>query len=140
MPLTDTACKNAHPLPGRPRIRLADSGGLYLEISPTGAKLWRWQYRFAGKEKRLALGAYPDIAPKQARADRDAARALLDAGTDPGQARKDDRAAQRLRVGNTFEAVARAWWAGWAPAKSARHADYVLRRLEADVFPGPCAR
>ncbi|MFT3816048.1 MAG: tyrosine-type recombinase/integrase [Rubrivivax sp.] len=135
MPLTDPACRNAKCPPGKPRARFADSGGLYLEATPTGAKLWRWKYRFAGKERRLALGAYPEVSLKQARADRDAARALLDAGTDPNQARKDERAAQRLRLGNTFEAVARAWWGTWSDARSERHADYVLRRLEADVFP-----
>jgi hypothetical protein len=57
MPLTDAACKNAKCPVGRPRERYSDSGGLYLEVQPTGTKLWRWKYRFAGKEKRLALGS-----------------------------------------------------------------------------------
>lgn len=135
MPLTDPACRNAACPADKPRKRFADSGGLYLEVTPAGAKLWRWKYRYSGKEKRLALGAYPDVSLKQARLDRDAARALLDRGTDPVQARKDDKAAQALRLDTTFEAVARAWWANWSQARSARHAGYVLRRLEADVFP-----
>jgi integrase len=135
MPLTDSTCKNASCPADKPRKRLSDSGGLYLEVNPAGVKLWRWKYRYAGKEKRLALGAYPDVPLKRARADRDAARAMLDAGTDPGQARKDNKVAQQLRLGNTFEAVARTWHANWASGRSSRHADYVLRRLEADVFP-----
>lgn len=135
MALTDPACKNAKCPPDKPRARFSDSGGLYLEVTPAGAKLWRWKYRHGGKEKRLALGAYPAVTLKQARADRDAARAILDTGTDPVQARKDEKAAQQLRLGTTFEAVARAWYANWSAARSQRHAGYVIRRLEADVFP-----
>jgi hypothetical protein len=59
--LTDKQCKNASCDAGRPRVRLADSGGLYLEVSPSGSKRWFWKYRFDGKEKRLALGGYPDL-------------------------------------------------------------------------------
>lgn len=135
MPLTDPACKSALCPPGKARERYSDSGGLYLEVTSSGTKLWRWKYRFSGKEKRLALGAYPEVPLKKARADRDLARALLDAGTDPVQARKDGKVAQQLRLGTTFEAVARAWYANWSAARSDRHAGYVLRRLEADVFP-----
>lgn len=135
MALTDPACKNAKCPPGKPRARFSDSGGLYLEVTPAGAKLWRWKFRHGGKEKRLALGAYPAVTLKQARVDRDAARAILDTGTDPVQARKDEKAAQQLRLGTTFEAVARAWFANWSAARSQRHAGYVIRRLEADVFP-----
>ena len=58
MPLTDTAIRNAKP--GEKPIRLFDGGGLYLEVSPAGGKLWRLKYRVDGKGKRLALGAYPD--------------------------------------------------------------------------------
>ena len=73
MPLTDTACRNAKCPADRPRIRLADMGGLYLEVVPPGArnvsgsKLWRWKYRFDGKEKRLALGHYPAVSLVEAR-------------------------------------------------------------------------
>ncbi|MBX3635801.1 MAG: tyrosine-type recombinase/integrase [Rubrivivax sp.] len=135
MPLTDPACKNAKCPPDRPRLRLADAGGMYLEVLPTGAKLWRWKYRFAGKEKRLALGSYPAVSLKDARAARDAARLTLKAGTDPAQVRKDERLAQRVALATHFEGVAREWHASWRTGRSERHADYVLRRLEADVFP-----
>lgn len=74
MPLTDAACKNAKCHEGRAFRRRADSGGLYLEITRAGAKLWRWKYRYGGKEKRLALGSYPEVSQARARTDRDAAR------------------------------------------------------------------
>lgn len=135
MPLTDAACRNAKCPEGRPRQRFADSGGLYLEVQPNGAKHWRWKYRLAGKEKRLALGTYPEVALAAARRARDEARDKLKTGTDPVQARKDAKAALVLKQGNTFKAVALAWWEHWKGPKTERHADYVKRRLEADVFP-----
>ena len=64
MPLTDTACKNAKCPEGRAFQRFSDAGGLYLEATKTGARLWRWKYRYTGKEKRLALGAYPGVSLK----------------------------------------------------------------------------
>jgi integrase len=135
MPLTDAACKNAKCPQGKARERYADSGGLYLEVLPTGAKHWRWKYRFAGKEKRLAIGTYPEVSLAQARRARDEARNTLKDGQDPVQAKKDAKLAQRLRLGTTFEAVARQWFDHWKGPKSPRHAEYVIRRLELDVFP-----
>jgi len=72
MALTDTKVKNAKP--GPKTIRLFDEKGLYLEVSPSGGKWWRFKYRFNGKEKRLSLGVYPDVTLKAARDRRDAAR------------------------------------------------------------------
>lgn len=135
MPLTDPACKNARCPQDKACVRLADAGGLYLEALPTGAKLWRWKYRFGGKEKRLALGSYPAVSLSKARSDRDSARLLLKTGVDPAQRRRDEKLAQRVALATHFEGVAREWHAGWKTARSGRHADYVLRRLEADVFP-----
>jgi hypothetical protein len=71
MPLTDPAVRNAKPA-DKP-VRLFDANGLYLEISPNGGKWWRLKYRYAGKEKRLSLGAYPEVGLKEARSKRDAA-------------------------------------------------------------------
>lgn len=140
--LTDTECRNARCPEGRAYVRLADSGGLYLEVTATGSKLWRWKYRFGGKEKRLALGRYPEvplgIAPppgKGARQLRDDARALLLTGVDPGEARKQAKRAAQGSAEDTFEAVARRWWAGWHINKAPRYADHLLSRLEADAFP-----
>jgi integrase len=135
MPLTDPACRNARCPEGKARERYADAGGLYLEVQPGGAKHWRWKYRFAGKEKRLALGTYPAVSLKEARSARDKARDTLKGGSDPVQVKKDAKLAQRVALATNFEAVARSWHEHWKGPKSARHADYVIRRLEADVFP-----
>ncbi len=135
MPLTDAACRAAKCPPDKARERFADSGGLYLEVLPAGGKHWRWKYRYAGKEKRLALGTYPDVTLAQARQGRDAARETLKEGQDPVQAKRDAKAARLHRHGNGFEAVARQWFDHWRNAKSTRHADYVQRRFEADIFP-----
>lgn len=67
MPLTDAACKNAKCPEGKPRERYSDSGGLYLEVTAGGSKLWRWKYRYNGKEKRLAIGTYPQVSLLEAR-------------------------------------------------------------------------
>ena len=134
MPLTDTACKKAVCPPDQPRLRLADEKGLYLEATKAG-KYWRWKYRHGGKEKRLALGVYPEVSLAQAREARDDARKVLKAGTDPGQLRREAKAANVADQANTFEAVARLWWEHWRDGKSPRHADYAIRRLESDVFP-----
>jgi integrase len=133
MPLTDTTVRNAKP--ADKIVRLYDEGGMYLEISPAGGKWWRLKYRFAGKEKRLALGVYPEVALKEARAKRDDARRLLADGIDPGAQRKAQKAASASLAANSFEVVAREWFAKysqpWAPAHAAR----VMSRLERDVFP-----
>lgn len=135
MPLTDTACKKATCPEGRSSVRLADEKALYLEVTAAGGKYWRWKYRHGGKEKRLALGVYPDVSLAQAREARDDARKVLKNGTDPGQLRREAKAASAFDQANTFEAVARLWWEHWRDGKSPRHADYAIKRLEADAFP-----
>jgi integrase len=140
VPLTDVACRNAKCPPDKARARLFDAGGLYLEVMPTGGKHWRWKYRMEGKEKRLALGSYPAVTLVAARAAREKARLVLKAGTDPVQSKKEEKQARRDVMGNTFEAVARAWYDHWAlhsvgGPKSPRHAEYTKRRLEADILP-----
>jgi integrase len=131
--LTDTAIRKANPA-DKPR-RIFDGGGLYLEVAPAGGKWWRLKYRHGGKEKRLSLGTYPDTGLADARDKRDAARKLLAAGVDPGEARKAEKAAGAERGANSFEAVAREWIAkqetAWVPAHTSR----ILLRLENDVFP-----
>jgi len=134
MPLTDTEIRKAQPTE-KPR-RLSDEKGLYLEIAPSGGKWWRLKYRHGGKEKRLSLGTYPDTPLKAAREKRDAARAQLAAGIDPGEARKAVKAARRDVAADSFEAVAREWLSTIHGAKvSAGHADRTRIRLEQDVFP-----
>ena len=107
---------------------------MYLEISPGGGKYWRLKYRFAGKEKRLALGVYPEVGAKEARVRRDEAR-LLAHGVDPSIERRVQKAATVERAANSFEAVAREWFARQAPGWASSHADKVIARLENDVFP-----
>ena len=113
MPLTDTACKKAVCPAGKPSIRLADEKALYLEVTAAGGKYWRWKYRYGGKEKRLALGVYPDVSLAQARDGRDGARKTLAAGDDPGQLKRAAKMASAVSQANTFESVARLWWAHW---------------------------
>jgi integrase len=131
MPLTEIAIKAIKP--AEKIARFYDGKGLYLEVSPAGGRWWRFKYSFDAKEKRLSLGTYPDVSLKVARAKRDECRVLLQGGLDPGAERK---AQKRDEAGDlSFEAVARLWWAHWKIGKSRRHADYAIRRLEADVFP-----
>lgn len=140
MPLTDTACKKAVCPEGRASIRFADEKSLYLEVTSSGGKYWRWKYRYAGKEKRLAFGVYPDVGLAQARKLRDEARQMLREGSDPGLAKKATRLRLEAEQEHTFEAVARKWWAHWSEGKSERHAVTTLRRLQKDAFPalGAC--
>jgi hypothetical protein len=105
--LTDTAIRNAKPI-DKP-YKLSDAQGLYLLIKPNGSKLWQLKYRFGGKEKKLAFGAYPTVTLANARKLREEARAVLSAGDDPGKKQQEKQA---KKSGNTFEEVARKWLAG----------------------------
>lgn len=133
MALSDLAIRNAKP-EAKP-TRLSDSGGLYLEVSPSGGKLWRLKYRFGGKEKRLALGKYPEVGLKEARERRDEARKLLANDIDPSENRKVQKAAKTERAANSLEVVAREWIAKFTPTWAATHTNKIIRRLEMYVFP-----
>ena len=115
-------------------FRSADEKSLYLEVMPNGAKYWRMKYRFGGKEKRLAFGVYPETGLKEARAKRDEARKLLNDGADPGETRKAIKAA-KIADAETFEVVAREWFAKNAASWAENHGKRVIRRLERDIFP-----
>ncbi|MBI5721069.1 MAG: integrase arm-type DNA-binding domain-containing protein [Burkholderiales bacterium] len=133
--LTDKHCKNASCDAAKPRVRLADSGGLYLEVAPSGSKRWFWKYRFDGKEKRLALGGYPDLGLKEARGARDDARRQQQRGEDPVLARQVERLACRFDANATFEATAREFHATRKVGWSDHYAKRWLERLGKDVFP-----
>ena len=133
MPLTNTSIRNAKP--AEKAKKLFDSRGLYLEVAPSGGKWWRFKYRFGGKEKRLSLGVYPDVSLKDARDRRDEARKLLANEIDPSENRKAQKAAKVERAGNSFEVVAREWFAKHSPNWVASHADRIISRLERDIFP-----
>ena len=133
MPLTDVVCRKTKPS-ARPR-KLSHGGGLHLLVDPRGSRYWRMAYRFAGKQKTLALGTYPAVSLADARAGRDEAKRRLAAGIDPSQARKEERRAAKFSAENTFEALAREWHEnqreGWTPG----YAKHVMVRLKVDVFP-----
>ncbi|QUP53545.1 DUF4102 domain-containing protein [Ralstonia syzygii] len=133
MALTDTAIRNAKPA-DKP-IKLFDGGGLFLHVTPAGQRYWRLKYRFAGKEKLLAIGVYPEVGLKEARDRREEAKRLLGEGVDPSVERKVRKVATVERAANSFEAVAREWHAKYAPGWSESNAKKVLARLENDVFP-----
>lgn len=133
--LTDAQCKNAVCSPGKPRSRLADSGGLYLEVSPAGSKRWFLKYRNAGKEYRLALGSYPAVGLTAARRARDAAKLKKAEGTDPIQAKKVDRLKAVNPAGDTFKVVALEWFEKQEPHWSEAHAVRAKRQFERDLFP-----
>ena len=131
--LTVTATNNAKPK-DKP-YKLADEKGLYLFIQSSGSKLWRFDYRFGGKRKTLALGSFPDVGLSDARDRRDAARKLLANDADPSETKK---AAKASKVGlqlNSLEVVAREWASSYFTNKSASHQQRTLRRLELYIFP-----
>ena len=133
MPLTDTQIKALKP-DLKPR-KISDEKGLYLLLQPTGAKLWRLQYRVGGKEKLLALGSYPDVGLKDARNRRDEARKLLADGVDPGEQRKAQKAATEARALNSFEVICREWLEKWRTTVEPAQYTKALARLEKNVFP-----
>lgn len=93
MPLTNLLASNTKPRSDGKQLKLFDSGALFILITPAGRKYWRMKYRWAGKEKLLALGVFPEVSPKDARSKRDAARRLLDENIDPSTQRRNDRLA-----------------------------------------------
>lgn len=136
--LTDAAARKAESR-DKP-YKLADTGGLYLYVAPSGLKSWRMKFRMDGKEKLLTFGSYPDTKLSEAREKRDAARRSIRDNVDPSGARRraqeerERRAAEQAKL-VTFEQAARMWFdlqkGRWAPV----HADDVLTSLERDVFP-----
>lgn len=133
MPLTDTAIRNSKP--GEKPVKLADEKGLFLLITPAGAKYWRQKYRFGGKEKLLSHGVYPEVTLKEARERRDEARKLLGNGVDPGGAKKAEKASRVLRSANSFEALAREWLENRRDSVTEGQTAKTLAILENDVFP-----
>ena len=133
MPLTNTAVRNVKPT-AKP-IKLFDERGLFLIVTPSGGKWWRLKYRFDSKEKQISLGVYPDVSLKDARQRRDDARKLLANSIDPGENRKIQKAAKSERSANSFEVVAREWFAKFQPGWAESHSDKIIKRFENDVFP-----
>ncbi len=131
--LTDVLIRSAK-AEAKPR-KLADGRGLYLLVTPAGGRLWRVKFRFAGKEKVLALGAYPAVSLKDARTRCEEARRQLADGLDPSATRQERKRAERETAENDFESVARAWLANIEADWSSQHHADSLKRFEVHVFP-----
>jgi integrase len=115
--------------------KLYDGRGLYLEVSPSGGKWWRFKYRYDNKEKRISLGTFPDISLADARENLSVERKILAKGIDPSEDRKASKAAKKLNNANTFEMVTREWWQSHMKNKADSHTDKVIRRFEIYLFP-----
>lgn len=133
MKLSDAAVRKAKP-EAKP-YKMADGGGMYLEVMPNGSKYWRLKYRYAGKEKRLALGVYPDTTLADARGRRDDARKLLANGSDPGVVKQSQKQQAKISAANSFEAIAREFHKLKSPIWTAHHATDWINTLEREVFP-----
>lgn len=133
-PLTDIQVKNA-PAKDKP-YKLADGGGLYVEVMPTGSKLWRMKFKQAnGKEGRLAFGSYPQVTLVEARKKRDLAKEQKASGIDPAQARRIEKRNKEVAATNTFEVIARKWHANKSEVWKENTAKEAINRLQNDVFP-----
>ena len=133
--LTDAQCRNAVCPPDKKQMRFADSGGMYLQVSPAGSRRWFLKYRIAGVEKKLALGSYPAVGVTAARKARDAAKLQKSEGRDPVQVRKVEKLKATNPAGDTFRVVAWEWYEKQAPQWSEAHAVRSKRQFERDLLP-----
>lgn len=139
--LSDTKVRNAKPR--AKQYKLSDGEGLFLVLMPSGSKYWRLRYFFAGKEKVLALGVYPQITLADAREQRAQAKKLLVKGIDPGEAKKEAKRETVMKSANTFEAVAREWFERrtheWAPSHTRAKRIYFEKHLLPKLRTRPIA-
>ena len=129
MKLTDTQIKRIKS--NTKQYKVGDGGGLFLWVTPSGGKIWRWAYRHEGRAKLMTFGKYPDVPLALARERHGEARKLLATGTDPMAERKAEKAAAE----DSFQSVASLWLEHWQDRKSPRHVAYVKRRLDAVLEP-----
>lgn len=133
MALTDLKIRRSKP--DTKAYKVADSGGLYIEVRPTGSKLWRYRYRIAGKENVFALGEYPDVSLSDARTARDEAKALVKQGIHPSHVRQAEKLNNIAAGANTFQAISEEYAEQKAKKWSVRYADQYRRAMEANVYP-----
>jgi integrase len=134
IPLTEMEVRNAKP--GAKAYRLFDGGGLYVEVAPSGSRIWRMKFRqMNGKENVLTFGPYPEISLQEAREKRLETRRLMLRGVDPAKHRDDAKRLAAEQAANTFEKIAREWHANKVPTWSERTAKNMIQRLDADIFP-----
>ncbi|KUO54707.1 MAG: integrase [Sphingomonadales bacterium BRH_c42] len=138
MPLTDVANRNAKPR-ARP-YKMGDSHGLFLLVQPSGGKLWRIKYRIHGREKKVALGIYPEVGLAEARNRMREAREQLAFGLDPAREKQRAKLRAQLEANNTFSEIAREYCVkrkrdgarAWAPATS-RRCEYLISLLSGSI-------
>ncbi len=133
MPLSDIKVRNAKPTDKQ--FKITDGEGMYLLVHPNGGKYWRLKYKFAGKEKILALGTYPTVSLLEARDKRFIAKKQIAEGIDPSQEKREQKLQRIVSAENSFENIAREWHqkniSKWKP----KHARNILKRLETDIVP-----
>jgi integrase len=115
--------------------KMTDGGRLYLWVTPSGGKIWRWAFAHEGKAKLMTLGKYPDVPLALARSRHSEARQVLAMGIDPMAQRKADKTAEQMASESSFASIADQWLEYWREDKSPRHVETTRRRLEANVFP-----
>ena len=135
MPLNDRQIKNAKPAETGKKTKLFDGGGLYLEVTPAGGKVFRLKYRIDGKEKTFTIGKYPTISLVEARQAAENARRLLVSGQDPSEAKQQEKRERQAAALNTFESIARRWHTDNLHRWKENHAARVISDFEKDVFP-----
>lgn len=134
MPLTDIKVRNAKP--GEKVQKLQDGAGLYLEVRPSGAKVWRYRYwRADGKDGIYTIGEYPGVSLAEARKERELARELVKQGRNPTQVRDQARLERFDSAATTFEAVAREWIEENRGHWSKKYCWQAEKYLGDDVFP-----
>ncbi|MGI2026107.1 Arm DNA-binding domain-containing protein [Endozoicomonas acroporae] len=132
MSITDARARNVKP--NDKDCKVTDDRGLYQLVETNGSKLWRYKYRFSGKERTLAMGAYPEISLKEARIKRDEVRRLLDEGKDPSLEKQIQKALNISKYENNFEAGCE-WYEVKLTGKSESHRSRSLRMLEKRAIP-----
>lgn len=135
MPLNDRQIKNAKPAETGKKTKLFDGGGLYLEVTPAGGKIFRLKYRIDGKEKTLTIGKYPAVSLSEARQATENARRLLASGQDPSEAKQQEKRERQAAALNTFESIARRWHTDNLHRWKENHAARIISDFEKDVFP-----
>ncbi|GHT99806.1 hypothetical protein FACS1894126_6110 [Alphaproteobacteria bacterium] len=131
--LSDSACKNAKP---KDKVyAITDGEGMYLEIHPNGSKYWRMKYRYGDKQKRIALGVYPEVSLKEAREKKSAARKILKSGEDPSIVKKKEKIELKEDIVNTFENIVMEWLKKKKTEVADKQIKKITARFEKNVLP-----
>ncbi|QAT69582.1 DUF4102 domain-containing protein [Citrobacter freundii] len=121
--------------PAEKSYRLADAGGLFLFVPPSGKKVWRMRYRFDGKEKTLVIGSYPQISLTEARSKQSEAKMKLLAGVDPAEQKQAIKKKEKEAVADSFGDIFREWHAHKSKVWSKGYADEMMSMFTDDILP-----